>query len=582
MKFFNNSVFQIKTFFFNSIREILLRMLFFKVFILFLAYQKILAFNGFTIQNKNLISSLIQHYSIKNVFFASEELDNLEKYIEIFLSFEVKLTLNIHTNDESFKNYNVDFMECCELLFITGNNSNSFNNIFNWYKIIHRSDAKLAVIAYSNRVQSPSMPSMFKVTQIVMMFEGHTIKANIGGNSYELFTTPEEFIRTDPYEAPELYLPKLNILYFQFSIRDFPLVIGAEKPSTGLFVYFTSAFEKYYEDRRNRMFKDNSNKNENIVPVYVRPEISNSDGYPLKFSKICFALPIIDEISEPDFFKKPFDISVWILLFIFLIYFTISLRIIVIPDLFLCFYESLSCTLGAIQNGIKHKFVYLQMFVYGFIIWNLHNSKLSSYLTTPNLGRRLETVEDINEANITLWASYVKQMKTNLTEYVKKHYRKIYDYEQMTFKGKFSYSIGKEEFIKHLFDFDLSHGYLIDEIKWNFISRSQKLLKRKLFSYSEICPEYGFVYPFSIDLGKRALKEIVALFTMKIIESGLDFAWEERTYLDINFKLQNIQEHLFRPLGFQYFQYIWIICAFGIGLSVLSFCIEILVRHLKY
>lgn len=547
--------------------------------ILLLVFPKVFAFGGFTRQNINLINSLIKHYSIKNIFLASQEQDNLQKYIEIFLNFDTKLTLNIHTN-ENLKNFNVDFMECCEMVFITGNNSNSFRQIFRWSKLFDRSDAKLIVLAFSNKIQSSFLPAIFSLTQIIMMTGGITVKVNYGRRSFELFTKAEEFISTDPYEAPELYWPTLKIGYFESSMADFPLVIGSEVPTSGFLLYFASAFEKFYENRRDRIIYDKSKESKYIMKVTVNPKITQaSDGYPLRITKLCLMLPIIDEISEQDFLKKPFEVWVWICLFIFLIYFTISLRIIAIPDFFLCFYESLAFTLGSIQNGINNKYVYLQMFLYGFIIWNLHNAKLSSYLTTPNLGRRLETVEDINEANITLWANFYSKMNASLMKYMKKYHQKIYNYEQTTFRGKFNYSIGTEEFYKHLYNFDLSHGYLIDDIKWSFISRSQKLLKRKLFSYPDFCPEYGFVYPFYLLQRIRPLREIFASFTLKVIESGLDFAWEERSYMDINFKFRKSVEDFFHPLGIDYFKIIWWIFIFGIALGILSFCVEMFVQH---
>lgn len=187
-------------------------------------------------------------------------------------------------------------------------------------------------------------------------------------------------------------------------------------------------------------------------------------------------VPVIDEISQQDFLKKPFQLWVWIVLLIFLIYFTISLKVILNSDLFLCFFESLACSLGSIQRGINNKYLYIQMFLFGFIIWNLYSSKLSSYLTTPNFGKLMKTVEEIQEANITLWADFYRNRQINIIDYMRIFYQKIYNYEQITFKGQFNYSIEKDVFYKHLYKFNSSLGYLINEIKWNFISHSQKLL----------------------------------------------------------------------------------------------------------
>uniref|UniRef100_T1GKL0 Uncharacterized protein n=1 Tax=Megaselia scalaris TaxID=36166 RepID=T1GKL0_MEGSC len=349
--------------------------------------------------------------------------------------------------------------------------------------------------------------------------------------SFKQFTTAQEFIETDPFEVPELYWPELEVMYSRFSIESFPMVIGSDTPKTGLLVFFASNFQEYYENYRNRHIGKNQGKSKFRGLIIVNPDVSEyTDGYPLKISKECF--------------MKPFEVWVWILLLIFLIYFTISLRIVEAPDLFLCFFES------SIQNEIKNKFVYMQLFLYGFIIWNLHSAKLSSYLTTPNLGKTIKSVEDINRANITLWGQYHRNIQRNITEHVKTLYPRIYDLGHKTFKANFNYSIEKDTFYKHIYDFDVTHGYLINEEKWKFISRSQTLLSRKLFSFSKICPTYGYIYPFFIDGSEKVLKEIVSFFTLKVLENGLDLAWEELSILDMKLKFKKDYKNSFQVLGF--------------------------------
>lgn len=406
------------------------------------------------------------------------------------------------------------------------------------------------------------------------MVDGISYKCSKVAEFFDIFATPDEYIRSDPFQAPELYWPTFEINYKVDPIEDFPLVVGSRKPTTGMLVYFTSTFKKYYEERRSRKISRRSN---NYVFLYVDADVSGvAEGYPLKFSKMCLLLPVIDEIKQQDFLKKPFKLYLWILLLTFLVYFTVSLRLIEIPDLFLSFFESLSCIMGSIQRGVNNKYVYIQLFLFGFIIWNLHNAKLSSYLVTPNLGRSLVTVEDIYEANISLWAGFFKDIENNFTVYMMKHYPKIYNYEQNTFKGIFNYSIRPDEFHEHLYNFDLSHGYLVSDVQWSFISRSQMLLERKYFTYSDFCTDYGYLYPFFIPPGHKILRESVNSYILKVIESGLDFAWEERSYLDINFKVHtNNDESNFQILGFEYFEVSWWIIVLGIFSALLVFFVEV-------
>lgn len=542
------------------------------ILLIFQLFSTILGFQVFTNKNLNLIESLIRHYSIKNIYIASEERQHLETYVNNLKNFKTSLTLNIHTNDD--KNYiqSMEFVECCEMLFVTANSSISLLNIFHWWKVIYNSRAKLTILFFSNGLFKFISPLILASSQIIIFSEGKFFKAIQVAKFFKVFTTAEEFIETDRYETPELYWPELNIKYHDFSIADFPLLMGSGNPSSGLMFYFKSAFEKYYENRRNK----HTIQNQYLISIYVSSDISGfSKGYPLKISKTCFLLPVIDEIFEQNFSKKPFTPWVWILWFLALIYFTIALRVFVMSDLFLCIFESLSCVLGSFQIKIKNKFIYIQMFLFGFFIWNLYNSKLTSFLSTSNIGKTLKTVEDINQANITLWAAYYRNIRGNFTDYIRRIFPKMYEYEQNTFKGKFNYSIGRDKLYKHLYDFDLTHGYLINEDKWKFVSHSQMLLKRKLFSFSEICTEYGFLYPFIIFDSNEILKDVFISFTLSVIESGLDLAWEKLSYIDINFKFRKDYEGKhFHILGFEYFEVTKWILLIGIISSILVFCVE--------
>lgn len=276
-----------------------------KILILFI-FRAIFGFSGFTEHNQNLIKSLIKQYSVKNVFLISEEEINLEYYFQSLFYFENALTFNIHTNNENYENvFNNHFLEY-ELLFITANNSESLKKIQIWHKFIARSSAKLIVVALSNQCECLFLMVSFSANQVIFMSEGNTIKCSKLGDFCDFFTKADEFIRSDPTQSPGLYLPELLIRYKTYSKEDFPLVIGTENPTTGMLVYFTSTFEKYYEDLRNRYIRK---KNKRQIHIYVDTTVSGyNNGYPLKFSRMCLMLPIIDEIQQPDFLKKPFNL----------------------------------------------------------------------------------------------------------------------------------------------------------------------------------------------------------------------------------------------------------------------------------
>uniref|UniRef100_T1GKL1 Uncharacterized protein n=1 Tax=Megaselia scalaris TaxID=36166 RepID=T1GKL1_MEGSC len=244
----------------------------------------------------------------RNLPEASEETTNLEIYLKTFLSLETVLTLNIHTYDEyeDTEISKMEFVECCELLLITVNNSYSLKSILKWRKTFNHILAKLTIISYSERIPSMTLPLTFSYSQVLFILLGKTAKGIAVANLFTLFTTAEEFIATDPYEVPELYWPALKLGYPGFSIADFPLLIGSEVPTTGLLVYFSKAFQKYYENRRDK----HKIKNVHFEKLEIKSDISDfSDGYPLKISKVCFMVPVIDEISQEDFLKKPFQLG---------------------------------------------------------------------------------------------------------------------------------------------------------------------------------------------------------------------------------------------------------------------------------
>lgn len=535
----------------------------------------VLAFEGFTKQNILIIEKLIRHYSIKNIFIASENIYDSERYLTDFRNFDNPLTFSIHTKDDQFIEYT---HSPSELLLISANNSTYLERIFLWLHVLYHSQATMIVIVFSESQDSFQIPlEMFPYSQVLTIISGKTNKISLVRRFFKAVHTAEEFIKTNIYENPVAYWPKIKLKYKKFTMEDFPLVMSLNSTSlkSGILVYYVSTFLKYYEHYRDHNIKNNEQKSKYIDNIDVSPEVLDlSEGYPLKMTKICFMLPIMDEFSHQDFLKKPFKQWVWILTVISLLYFTIVLRLVAIPDVFLSFYESLACSLGSVQNGIRIKYIYIQLFVYGFIIWNLYSAKLSSFLSTSNLGKELKTYDDVNEANISLWANYLRDIQINLSDYMKSDHPNIFKYEEI-FNGKFDYRIPMQEFYGQLYTFNASHGYLINEIQWNFISRSQMLLTRKLFSYSNICPEYGFIYPIDLYEKTKILKDIFTSFTLKVIESGLVIAWERFSYSDIKFKYQtDFGVTSLQILGFSYFEVPCWILTFGIVMSSLVFVVE--------
>lgn len=528
------------------------------------------------LSEKNLIivKNLVNHYGITNSYFyiVSENPFEIDHYIKSFLRFKRLTTFNIHTRKIKSLRPIVD------LFVIIPNSTESFEAMIKWEHITSMIKSKFVIAILSRDIRLDIIILLVMNANILFIIEGKPIKCNVMEKVFDEIQFAEQFILTDRYEAPERHWPIIKIEYHAFPHREanFPLVIDLENKKSGLLAYYAKIFEEYYNNRMIAAVGDKLEDHKSDVFQLYAQVVNQLDGYPIKMSKVCFILPVVDEIFPEDFLKKPFHLSIWIAILIAIIYFTISMRLLVSLDYFTCFFESLTITFGSLYKGVNNKFLYIQFFLYGFIIWNIYSAKLSSYLTTPNLGRNLETPEDVKNTNITLWADFNRSITRNLTDYLKENYPNVFHYQQNIFKKQFNPHVVKPVFYKHLYDFDVSHGYLANDVIWSFISKTQSLLRRKVFSFSEMCPYYGHIYPLTANSRLIFTDEIFTPFTLRILEGGLDIIWETFSYLDIHFKFKTELDDIdFTVLGFRYFEVTWWILLFGLTMSVFVFCIEI-------
>lgn len=556
--------------------------------LLLITFSKVQLFsaNNNVISKKNLeiIYNLIDHYDIRSMFMyiVSKDVLDAEMYLRNFLNMKKDLTFNIYKKTTKY----LKMTEISDLLFVVPNSTKSLEEIFVWKPTASHLTTKLVILIVNSNISYEKSLFMLVNANALIILDGTPFKCKVLDKIFQELISVEDFLLTDKNTAPESFWPDLVIDYEKdkFTESHFPLIINIKNRRTGLLVYFAEAFEKYYKSRLERNVEKSKLINRHRLILLLFPDVTHIlEGYPLKITQICFMLPVMDEISEQDFLKKPFEKSVWILILLFVIYFTISLRILLIKDLFLSFYESLAITAGSIQYGVNNKCVYIQLFLYGFIIWNIHNAKLSSYLTTPNIGKILKTVEDVKAANITLWGNfYKKRTMISHMDFMKKFNPNIHKYETETFKGKFISNISHKIFNNHLYSYDISHGYLVNEIVWNFLSHSQTLLKRKKFTYSKLCPKVGFIYPFASTNLYISINDIMSLFTLRTLENGLDMAWEQLSYNDIKFKfLKDDQDIPWNVLGFPYFEVCWWILVLGLTCSIFIFGLEVFVREFQ-
>lgn len=402
-------------------------------------------------------------------------------------------------------------------------------------------------------------------------------------------TTVPDFYSNDSFNYPEANLPRLKARQLGYNNHlYFPLIIYKSGSFSGLVGYTVMEFINRFNSRLERKLGFEYNQT-NEVYIYIGAKTSTKilrrsvGGYPVMQCSECFILPVLDEILTGNFIKQPFTASTWISILITLFFLTASLRVLIFKDLFYTFYESLSITFGSVQKGLiastpRNHLIYLMLYLYGFIISNIHLSILSSYLTAPYLGKQINTIPDVKKNNITLWVSADKVLLENgLAE--------IINYREHELKGFLSGLMDLDSFYRNLEAFDSRRGYLVSGYRWSYINHRQSLLKKKIFTFSDICVERGFVFPF-INMHITTLSflgvfgEQLTWFSMIIKESGLDYIWELKTYQEVKFRYIRKQDSIdWMILGFEYFSVAWWIYCPGMVFSLITFVLELIIAR---
>lgn len=159
-----------------------------------------------------------------------------------------------------------------------------------------------------------------------------------------------------------------------------PLLIYLEdRRISGTFGYLIDTFLKYVNSKTKKTLKNDNTYREHFELRTGTDFILFSAGYPFSHAKRFLLLPIIDEVEVHKYLTKAFSSNFWILLIFFILYMALNLRISVHKDSFDCIFESLtfwSSYKGLRSSILRKMIIYLQIFVFGFIISNLYNSKL--------------------------------------------------------------------------------------------------------------------------------------------------------------------------------------------------------------
>lgn len=505
---------------------------------------------GTLLENNELLEHILKKGTITSHIHVEDPDDFAERHSyppEEFLMF---INYNISTLQATTNWFQLDLVSACKVTFIilTERNQN-----FEEIRYTLSSNHFLHAILFSEGK--------------VYEFEKHQQEEKV------LLKSPREYEKSVESRWPRIIIGPIE--------EKFPLLVKLGTKFSGMVYYFISAFQKYVDNRIMSKLQD-KNLLESRDGEYLSPSptIYYGSGYPLMKTYECFMLPILDETQTEDYLTNPFTFSVWILLGASNLLLALILRCTIIDDFYKGVMEVFTGLMGSTVNALHkphfvYKAVYIQVFIFGFIILNLYNSKLSTDLTIDP-GRTLKTVDDLIKFNVSVWAAIPDVIIM---------YKPEVEYIENYTAGLFNPHIDKELYNKILNEWDPKRGYLMPDYTWAFWEESQKLLNRKIFSYSDICPVPSLLFPFSYlhyETRRYFDEEMFSYFTMKVQENGLFEIWNLLTFNDLHFPYKRNDARVPASLTLDFFTIAWKNLVVGWSLSLVIFFIENLILCLKF
>lgn len=394
----------------------------------------------------------------------------------------------------------------------------------------------------------------------------------------ELF---DDIFKTDYFKYFEKSWPYFSINHTETTDNWlFPMLMEKDGQYSGILIYMSKTLQDYLNSRMEYKINYHDLKSRREEKIYLDyTKVNEFFGRHLFISRNCYMLPVVHEILIHEYLVKAFTTKFWVFLIFFNFCLSALLRSVIHKDTFRCIFEvfSISCWtlhLGLKEVNLRKRLLYLQLFLYGFIIWNLYSAKMQSYLASPNRGRSLKTFEDIRKEHIKLWTITSSEksilFETDFPEL-------LYSSFEMT-PTEVDFIAPRELFKENVYSLNNEFGYLVPDYFWSFINLKQSQLIRKIFSFSDLCPRRGFINPFSMDYEFIRITEVIEIFYMRVLESGLNYIWLQFSYFDTKFKvLKNIESN-FIILDFKYFQNAWIVAFVGVTFSTIVFILE-LIKH---
>ncbi|XP_065367239.1 uncharacterized protein LOC135959998 [Calliphora vicina] len=301
-------------------------------------------------------------------------------------------------------------------------------------------------------------------------------------------------------------------------------------------------------------------------------------SYPIGINDWCIMVPYQNRSPEHLYLQRAFHANSWYLVFFSVLYLGVGIWLCTPSwerDLSLSFLQAI-CSIVLIVPlkllslpYIRLRFLFIMLFIMGFFVTNMYNSKLTSYLTTPTAQQQIDTVEDVINANLQIMMmdyEYEKMKEMNCSQ-------KFLDLIIVSNKGDLD---------KHRDRFNSSYGYSIQSDRWLFLNKQQRYLKKPLFRLSSICiGPYYHVFPIQRD---SHLASPLQGFIMAASQFGLTFFWQSDAFADALFMgyVHMIMIDLNPvPLTMAFYRLIWIMWWLGLVLAGFSFILEMKLSVIK-
>ncbi|XP_061399991.1 uncharacterized protein LOC133335706 [Musca vetustissima] len=294
-------------------------------------------------------------------------------------------------------------------------------------------------------------------------------------------------------------------------------------------------------------------------------------SYPIGINDWCIMVPYRNRSPEHMYLQNAFQEHTWLLLTFSIFYITIGIWLCTPSksrDLSLSFLQAICSTILIVPLRIlvlptgHMRFLFILLFLMGFFITNLYNSKLTSFLTTTTEQPQINTVQDVIDAGLKIM---------------------IMDYEydivaSNNYPQRFMdlvMTVSKPVMDEHRDSFNSSYGYSVPSDRWNFLDIQQRYLRKPLFRLSKIClGPYYHVFPLQRD---SHLASPLQSFIMFASQLGLIKFWKNEAFADalyLGYVRMILIDETLMPLSTSFFRFIWYVWWLGLMLSGFVFCLE--------